>query len=143
MSKAPPIRKLSHSPQHPLAAVVLDDLILDVDLVAVALPDRQHGVFATRGLPVLYAVVTGDVARVDARVVGRLNAARSSVAALQDAVAVRPWNQVASPRREAAVAVPQTGVAASQELVGQLEVEIVADTLGHTQTHRPVIATVT
>ena len=86
--------------------------------MAVALSDRQHRVLATRNLSMLYPVVTGHVARVDARVVRRLNAARSGVATVQDAVAVGPSNQITSPRRQAAVAVPQASLAVTQELVG-------------------------
>ena len=89
-----------------------------MNLVTVALSDGQQDVFAARKLTVFYPVVTRHVARVDAGVVRRLNAARSGVAALQDAVAVRPWHQVASPGRQAAVAISQTGFATSQELVG-------------------------
>lgn len=81
-----------HSPEHPLAAVVLDDLVLNVDLVAVALSDGQHGVFAARDLPMLYPVITRDVPRVDAGVVGRLDSAGTGVAALKHSVTVRPGN---------------------------------------------------
>jgi hypothetical protein len=100
-----------------------------VDLVAVALPDRQHGVFPSRDLPMLYPVVTGHVARVDARVVGGLDATGAGVAAFQDAVTVRPGDQVATPRPDAAVSIPEPRLTTPQELVRQLEVEVVPDAL--------------
>lgn len=81
-----------HSPQHPLAAVVLDDLVLNVDLVAVALSDGQQGVLAARNLPVLNPVVTRHIPGVDAGVVGRLDSAGTGVAALKHSVTVRPRN---------------------------------------------------
>ena len=106
-----------HSPQHPLAAVVLDDLVLDVDLVAVPLSDGQHGVLATQHLTVLDPVVTRHISGVDAGVVGRLDSAGTGVAALKHSVTVRPRNQITSPRRDATVAITETRLAASQELV--------------------------
>ena len=114
--------------QHALTVLVLQDAVLDVDAAAVLLTHRDGGVLAVRHALLHHHVAARDVARVDAREVGRLQPTLAHVAPREHAVAVGARHQHAALhvvlRAEA-----QRRFSATQEPVVQLEVVRVADAL--------------
>lgn len=97
--------------------------------MAITLTHGQQRPVAGRRAVLLHAVIAGDVSGINARVIRRLEPAGSRVALGEDTVAVRAVHQLSPPRGHAAIPVSEMSLAASQELVRQLEIEIVATPL--------------
>lgn len=100
-----------------------------MDLVRVRLPHHDQRALGLGRGPLFDPVVARDVPRVGPGEIGRLHPARFPVALVQYPVAVAAGDHLSAPRLERAVAVAQVRVALPQILVGQFEVEVVADTL--------------
>lgn len=111
------MRSNIHLLKNSLAPVVLDDLVFNMDFVSVPLPDREESVLSSRYSSLLDPVVACDVPRIDSREVGRLDAARSDVAAVEDAVAIRPGDEISTPGLQSAVAVAKVRLALSEEFI--------------------------
>lgn len=112
-----------------MAAIVLDDLVFDVYLVAVPLTHCEQRPMTWRRTILLHTVIASDVSRINTRVIRRLEPAGSRVALGENTIAIRAVHQFSPPRGHAAVPVPQVRLAPSQKLVRQLEVEIITATL--------------
>lgn len=91
----------------------------------------------------LHPIVASDIPGINSGIIRRLQPAGSSIAFGEDAIAVRAVHQLATPCGHTAVSISEMCLASSQELVRQLEVEVVADTLRHGKIARNCIAIVT
>lgn len=77
----------------------------------------------------LHPIVASDIPGVNSGIIRRLQPAGPGIAFGKDAIAVRAVHQLAAPCGHTAVSVSEMRLASSQELVRQLEVEVVANTL--------------
>jgi len=88
-------------------------------------------------------IIASDIPGINSGIIWRLQPAGSSIAFGKDAIAIRAVYQFAAPCGHTAVSVSEMRLASSQELVRQLEVEVVADTLRHGKISRNCAAIVT
>lgn len=77
----------------------------------------------------LHPIVASDIPGVNSGIIRGLQSASSSIAFGEDTIAIRAVHQLAAPCGHTAVSVSEMRLASSQELVRQLEVEVVADSL--------------
>lgn len=97
--------------------------------MTVPLTHSQQRPVSGRCSILFHPIIAGYVSRINTRIIRRLKSTGSDVALGEHTVAVGAVHQLPSPRGHAAVPVSEMGLATSQELVRQFEVEIVADTL--------------
>lgn len=73
-----------------MTAIVFDNLILDVNFMRISLSDSKQDVFPTRDVSLFDTIVARDIARINARIIGRLNPTGTDIASVEDTIAIGP-----------------------------------------------------
>lgn len=97
--------------------------------MTVPLTNGKQSSVTHRCAVLLHPIVASDIPGVNSGIIRRLQSASPGVAFREDAIAIRAVHQLATPCGHTAVPVSEMRLASSQELVRQLEIEVVADTL--------------
>lgn len=85
--------------------------------------------FTANVVAYLDSVVTGYVARINARIVGRLDATRARFALLQNTIAIRTGDQITAPICRQIITVSKTSFGFTKIFKRYLKIEIISYTL--------------